>query len=261
MKILKFVLVTTILLMAFWSNAQDMPDIATDRPDQSESSSTIPKKTFQIESGFVFESDKANDMSYDNWQILTTLFRYGLFDGFELRLISSYSDVKMEFGRAEADSSISGLTPIILGFKAYITEQKGVLPEMSILGHFTLPNTGGDDFQIDRLDASFRLACGWSILDNLGAGLNLGATWDEESEIPVYFYSCVVGVTIVGPLNGFVEVYGDLQDESFPVHKFDAGLTYLIKHNFQLDASFGLGISDIAPDYFVNAGFAWRIPN
>jgi hypothetical protein len=40
----------------------------------------------------------------------------------------------------------------------------------------------------------------------------------------------------------------------------DAGLTYLIGNNFQLDFSAGQGITDNAPERFVAFGFSYRFP-
>ena len=68
----------------------DVPDLVTDRPDQTESSLTVPRKTFQIETGFVFEKFNYDQYEFENWGIATTLIRYGLLDNLELRLGSNY---------------------------------------------------------------------------------------------------------------------------------------------------------------------------
>jgi hypothetical protein len=40
----------------------------------------------------------------------------------------------------------------------------------------------------------------------------------------------------------------------------DAGIAYLVSQNFQLDISGGIGITDISPDFFLEIGFSWRLP-
>jgi hypothetical protein len=84
----------TILFILF-SSISFSQQIDTDRPDQTESSSIIPHKSFQIESGFLIEFDEMNT-SYGTTSntLPTTLFRYGLFDWLELRLVTEYSWTK-----------------------------------------------------------------------------------------------------------------------------------------------------------------------
>ena len=55
--------------------------ITTDRPDQTESPTTITLGNIQIESGIAIEKEQSN---------INTLFRYGMFNGVELRLNTNY---------------------------------------------------------------------------------------------------------------------------------------------------------------------------
>jgi hypothetical protein len=38
------------------------------------------------------------------------------------------------------------------------------------------------------------------------------------------------------------------------------GFTFLVNDDLQLDVSAGAGLNDAAPDFFVAAGVAWRLP-
>jgi hypothetical protein len=77
-----WVLLLTFTIISTGLFSQDLPDITTDRPDQSESSSTVPKKTLQIETGFVLQGDKTTTTDTRNLDFFNTLFRYGVFDYF-----------------------------------------------------------------------------------------------------------------------------------------------------------------------------------
>jgi len=59
-------------------------------------------------------------------------------------------------------------------------------------------------------------------------------------------------------LGSFAELYGFFPEHSDWDHRFDAGLTYLVNRNIQLDASGGFGITENAPDYFISAGVSFR---
>jgi hypothetical protein len=58
----------------------------------------------------------------------------------------------------------------------------------------------------------------------------------------------------------FVESYGLLNEASESEHLVDAGFTYALRPNFQLDISGGLGLNDAAIDNFISCGLSWRIP-
>jgi hypothetical protein len=79
----------------------------------------------------------------------------------------------------------------------------------------------------------------------------------------VFQYAANLGIGIMGNLGGFVELYGDagLSASKMPITAFDAGLTYLLFDNFQLDVSGGLGLSDAADDWIVGAGVSYRFPD
>jgi len=60
-------------------------ELITDRPDQTESSSTVPKRSLQIESGLLVGFAEGEDISLREILAPTTLFRYGVTKGFEIR--------------------------------------------------------------------------------------------------------------------------------------------------------------------------------
>ncbi|MGD9995159.1 MAG: hypothetical protein AB7S69_17805 [Salinivirgaceae bacterium] len=79
---MKQVILGLILAIAIIKlNAQS---IVTDRPDQTESSVIVPQKSFQIESGVLFENYESN--SFKRAVLPTALVRYGVNQYFELRL-------------------------------------------------------------------------------------------------------------------------------------------------------------------------------
>jgi len=67
-----------------------VPDLITDRPDQTESSSTVPKNSLQIETGVIYENFSNDNTEFQNLGLGTTLLRYGVWGNFELRLGSYY---------------------------------------------------------------------------------------------------------------------------------------------------------------------------
>lgn len=93
------------LLLFFVSTAifsQNQEPIQTDRPDQTETPALVPKGMFQVETGFSVQKNDANS----NTQTLpSTLWKYGVNDHFELRLITELTTEK------NINDKVSGFNP------------------------------------------------------------------------------------------------------------------------------------------------------
>ena len=75
-----------------------------------------------------------------------------------------------------------------------------------------------------------------------------------------FVYSIVLGMSISDRFGAFAELYGTSNNGDIPHTRADAGLTYLIRHNLQLDVSGGTGLDSGIKMYFVSFGLTWRIP-
>jgi hypothetical protein len=87
--------------------------IITDRPDQTESSSTVDQGSLQIESGLLLGFTEENRQRERQVLAPTTLFRYGISKAFELRVLSQYESLKDQRTSAIAD----GISDLEVGFK------------------------------------------------------------------------------------------------------------------------------------------------
>lgn len=259
---LKFFL--TIFILAGFTLitiAQDeVPELVTDRPDQTESSVTVPLKSLQIETGFVVENDETESVKQKSLVYNTTLLRYGLLERMELRLGLSYLSEKVEIKNTDTTNTISGYSPLYAGFKIYVTEEKGWIPEIAFLAGLQLPFTAHHDFRLVHSSANMRFAFSHTLSERFSLGYNLGVEWDNDDAVPNYYYSMVLGVAVSDKLSAFVEGFGYIPEGGDAEHLVDAGFTWLLFPNLQLDFSGGLGLNDKAIDNFISLGLSWRIP-
>jgi hypothetical protein len=236
------------------------PPLVTDRPDQTESAAIVPLHFLQIETGFILSNDET-DLSHDrSFTYNTTLLRYGLWDGFELRLGASFLGDNISNKNADYSQNYAGFSPLYAGFKVKVVEEEGVRPEIAFLSALVLPFTAGTDYKPSYTAATMRFAFSHTLSDRLSLGYNLGAEWDGETAIPGYFYSVSLGIGLVENLGMFVESFGTIPESGFAQHQIDAGFTYLLTPNFQADISGGIGLNDAAPDNFISFGLSYRIP-
>lgn len=231
------------------STAEKDP-IATDRPDQTETPSLVPKGMFQMENGFAFErtDDNANTIASPS-----SLLKFGVNDHFELRLIAEYITYQTDFGDK------SRLEPMLIGLKVKLSEEKGVLPKTSFIAHLSLPFLSTEKFGDEGYAPEFRFTMQHTISDKIGLGYNLGAEWDGETTEPTFIYTLTTAFSVSEKAGVFIEVYGFSPEKDKADHRFDGGFTYLLSNNFMLDVSGGAGITENAPDYFGSIGFSFRL--
>ena len=219
--------------------------IQTDRPDQTESTSITPKRNLQLESGFFYEK---KDTESRNISHPTLLIKYGVNKNLELR--AGTETVYQERN--------SGISPITLGFKAKLMEERKLMPSLAFLGQVTLNSLASKNFKTPYTAPSFRLLFNHTLSDKLNLGYNLGAEWNGVTPDVTGVYTVSTSYSFDEKLGMFAEFYGYLNKFEKADHRFDAGVTYLISNNFQVDTSAGIGISKISPDYFVSAGVSYR---
>jgi hypothetical protein len=229
--------------------AQEISPIATDRPDQTECPFIVPKGYFQAENGFFYEKTGANSQSM---AYPSVLWKYGLSDNFELRLITELVSEKT-FSQKKI-----GLIPITVGFKAKILEEKGWIPKTSFIGHLTVPKLASKEFSVNYYAPSFRFTMQHTLSDRFTLAYNLGAEWDGETPEPTFIYTLTTGFSITKKLGCYVESYGFSPQTQQPDHRLDGGFTYLISNNAMIDISGGLGLTANAPKYFASLGFSFR---
>jgi Putative MetA-pathway of phenol degradation len=243
-----FLIILTLITNEFL--AQEISSIQTDRPDQTETPSLTPKGMFQAETGFTFQKNDSNSKSFI---LPSTLWKYGINENFELRLITEFIVDK------NGNQTISGVNPVLVGCKIKIAEEKGVFPKTSFIGHISLPNMASSKLKSDFFAPEFRFVMQHTVSEKISFSYNLGAEWDGFTSEPSFIYTIASGYSISEKWGSYIELFGFAPQNNRANHNFDGGLTYLINDNFMLDLSSGVGITDNAPDYYLAFGFSFRI--
>lgn len=243
-------------------NAQNEgPEMVTDRPDQTESSDIVPKHALQVETGLLVENDANNLFSTQSFTYNTTLLRFGLLDNLELRAGLDYARETNTVNNTSISSTFSGISPLYTGFKVKVAEEKGWAPQVAFLGGLAFPFTANADRKTNNTAVGMRFAFSHTLSDRFSLGYNLGAEWDGDSPVPGYYYSAALGMGVTDKLGAFIESYGLVPESGGAEHLLDAGVTYLVLSNLQLDLSGGIGLSDAAIQNFISFGLSILIPS
>ena len=252
-----FLLLFTIMGYAQedYSRGERVP-LVTDRPDQTESSVTVPLHYLQLELGASFTKDQPAATAQQELSLGMPhlLVRYGLFERFELRLGVEHSLAMLTNLENQVISREFRLAPLLAGTKFKINDQRGWLPEMALLTHLSVPVT---QTNTQSVMPEMILAASHEVVPEIGLGYNLGMRW-EEQEAGMVFYAFVAGYGVTERTGLFVESFGQLS----PVFEtsLDGGVTYLVIPNLQLDLSGGMALTPGMPDFFVSAGITYRYP-
>lgn len=234
-------------------------EIITDRPDQSESPYIVTKNRIQIEAGVVSENDEP--VKDNKTSVLTApevLIRYGLADNIELRAGMSFLSSKYTYNSSSESSS--GLSPLSIGTKIKIFNEKKSLPQTSLILNVTLPFKEKSKFQSDYIGCEFKFTMQNTLSKRFNLTYNLGGQFGEGFPGAIGIYTISLGANIIKNLSAFAELYGFTLQKNSPDHRADFGITYVVIQNIQADLSFGLGISKKSPDYFIGGGVSVRLP-
>ena len=237
------------IILGLFVIAQSNAQIITDRPDQTESSKVVGLGNLQIESGLLlgFEGDK--EISSRQMLLPTNLFRYGITNNIELRLLSQYETQKI------ADKSLQGISDLQIGTKIQLLSGNNRNTEIAFLSHLILP-TGTQELSADSYGIINKISISHSITENIGIGYNLGYDNFDQGNGNLT-YSVALGISVNDKVGVYIEPYGQLEDMNDYVSNFDAGFTYLANKDLQFDFSFGTGINQKMN--YLSVGCSWLL--
>lgn len=224
------------VLCATPARAQEEP-LVTDRPDFTESTSTVAPRRVQAEAGYTFQREG----STDSHTLGELLLRIGLHPRAELRVgLSSYDIIDAPEG------TTTGLEDASLGAKLALLRRgqatPALVPEVSVIVATSLP-TGADALSSGGFDPEAKLALGWDVGDRAGVAANLNYTsisggTGRQGELAG---SVSLGMSLVERLDAFTEYYAFFPTSGAEenAHHVNGGVTFQLTPNFQLDARLG----------------------
>jgi hypothetical protein len=238
---------TYTLLLFFAIGTLSAQKIITDRPDQTESSSTIPIKSLQIEAGALFQrSSGIQANAYPS-----VLWRYGVTENFELRLLTQFETNKI----LNSSLKSNGISDLQIGTKIQIFKREKVNTEIAFLSHLIIP-TAKKELTNNTVGVINKLSISHAISEKIGLGYNVGYDYFGAGRGNLT-YSVALGFSLSNKVGFYIEPYGEFTEFKDHLASFDTGFTYLLKDNLQLDISYGTGLN-YNMNYF-STGFSWNI--
>lgn len=246
-----------------------MRDLSTDRPDQTESAYTVDAGHFQLEMDFLnytHDRDTARgaDVRTRAWVVAPMNLKLGLLNRADLQLmIDPQVRVKIEDRVAGIREDASGFGDITTRLKVNLWGNDGGKTALALMPFVKWP-LSASSVRNGKTEGglivplAIELAEGWSMglmteLDLVRNAANTG--YDRE-----WVNSITVGRDLsekVGCYLEFFTVTGSARGFKWQ-GQVDIGFTYALKANVQLDAGCNFGVTKSAPDYQPFVGVAYR---
>lgn len=245
------------------SGVEEVPEMATDRPDFTESAVVVPLRALQVETGLSWER-ALGDLS--TFTAPEALVRYSPAPRTELRFeVPNYARAEVPDDRAwdPAGGSRDPLTKSGFGDPAFGAKlQMGPIGavDAAVIVMASVP-WAETEFTTDGLNPEVALTASRGIGARFSLGAQGTAAWvGEASERErVLGGTVVAGAALTPAWGAFLEIAVESEENAEAATLLHHGYTRALGDNLQLDLHGGIGLSDRAPDHFVGAGFSARL--
>lgn len=243
-----------------------MRDMATDRPDKTESPYTVDAGHYQVEMSFIdYTYDHQNtddsDARVDNFSIIPMNLKAGLLNNADIQFI--FDPVLIE--RSEVDGELerkNGFGDIQTRVKVNLWGNDNGPTALAVMPFVKFP-TNTDDLGNDAVEGGIIVPLAVSLPADWSMGIMTEFDFNRNSEkdyYTEYVNTITLGHSIIGNLNGYVEFFSSFNDEDDSpwVGTVDAGLTYAVSNNIQLDGGVNIGVTQSADDFNPFMGISIR---
>jgi len=230
------------------------------RPGQADPPTVLAPGVAQIEGGFTFERETEGNPDTDTLTVPQLELRLGVHERFELQL---FAEGFVQEWR-DSDKNHTGVSDLEIDTRVRLWEQEGWRPATAVEFGLSFP-TGSGFATSDGFDPEGEILYAWDFAErwNLTGNFDFASETQGEDDSSRHFVfrpELALGLSISERLGTFVEYYGVIEEDAANQHSVDGGFTFLVNDDLQLDVSAGAGLNDAAPDFFVAAGVAWRLP-
>jgi Putative MetA-pathway of phenol degradation len=224
-------------------------EIATDRPDVTNSSIVVPVGSFQSENGVNFRGQ-------DGGQIVdgtNTRWRLGIAPCLEILM-----DLPTYSGTVRGPGS-SGFTDVAPAIKWQVSPVPGKI-DLSLVARVALP-TGAVNIAGPGAQPYLQMPWSWELHDGWGVSGMLTEFFRPSDintpRITETTFSIEKKLTEKASL--FVEYVGDYPENAGPSQLLNSGGLYRLSPTQQVDFHVAFGLNRNAPSYIVGVGYSFRI--
>jgi Putative MetA-pathway of phenol degradation len=240
-------------------------EMATDRPDKTESAYSVDAGHYQIEIDLLsYTYDRSDAETLEAWAIAPINLKVGVLNNVDLQIIAeSYNIQRTKDRSSNSSTRLSGFGDLLLRCKTNLWGNDGGPTALSIMPFVKLP-TNQNGLGNRAVEGGVIFPFAMELPADWGFGTQAEVDCIQDSGSSDYHGEFINTVTvshdIVGKLGGYVELFSNVSTESDAkwIATFDFGFTYAITRDIQLDAGMNVGLTDAADDLNPFIGLSMR---
>jgi hypothetical protein len=241
-------------------------ELTTDRPDQTESPHPVDAGHFQVELDFfklTYDRHSPDGVHTEAWNLAPVNLKVGLLNNVDLQIVlDDYVNVRTRDPIARTTARVSGFGDITTRLKINLWGNDGGPTAFGLMPFVKLP-LDSSSLRNGKTEGGLivplavALPAGW----NMGLMTEVDFVSDDAGGYDTEWVNSVtLSHKIVGSLDGYVEFFtvtGNAPGFDWQ-GQVDVGVTYGLTDNIQLDCGCNFGVTKSAPDYEPFAGFSIR---
>jgi hypothetical protein len=238
-------------------------EMSTDRPDKTESAYTVDAGRWQIETDLVaYTRDRESRVTTEVLDVVPFNLKFGLTHDMDVQFVyGSLSRVRIIGSEADETGSESGGGDLTIRVKRNLWGNDGGRTALALMPFVKLPVNS-----LASLNSEVEGGLIVPLAIDLGHGAGLGLMTEvdvvrgDRGYEPVFINSATVSFDLNDKLGVYTEIYTERGSgrDAATVVTFDAGVTYAVTGNLQLDAGVNLGVTKAADDMQLFAGLSQR---
>ncbi|MGH7132994.1 MAG: transporter [Phycisphaerales bacterium] len=244
-----------------------MREMSTDRPDTTESPYTVDAGHIQIEMSVVdFGYDYANDASETRraFAVAPMLLKVGLLNNVDLQIgIDPYTWEKTTDRTTNVSGTAQGFGDTVARLKVNLWGNDGGETALAIMPFVKFP-TADSDLGNGDVEGGIIVPLAIALPDEFSLGLmaefDFNRSAADDRHVVDFVHTITIGRGLIGELGGYIEFAGFANlngDERYRGY-FDAGLTYGLTADIQLDTGIRAGLTESADDFGLFVGISMR---
>jgi Putative MetA-pathway of phenol degradation len=240
-------------------------EMATDRPDKTESAYSVDAGHYQIEMDLLtYTYDRSENETVKAWAIAPINLKVGILNHVDLQIIAESYNVERTNDRAANSSNrVSGFGDLLLRCKTNLWGNDGGPSALAVMPFVKIP-TNQRDLGNRALEGGIIFPFAMDLPADWGFGAQAEVDQLQDSNSSDYHQEFINAVTvshdIAGKLGGYVELFSNVSTERGAkwIATFDFGFTYAVTRDIQLDAGMNIGLTSAADDLNPFIGLSMR---
>lgn len=239
--------------------ASAVRELATDRPDATESPVTVDKGMYQVEMSFVsYTRNKSAGTTTESYSIAESNVKYGVSDKTDLQLVfTPYISESTKTGGVK--TTAADASDLTVRVKYNLWGNDGGDTALALMPNIKIPTS--TDVSNGEWEGGVILPFGMAGGENWSLGLQAeisrvadtdsgGHDWD-------FSHTAVLGLDVTERAGIYLEYLGVAGDHAYQPF-FSGGMTYGINERTQLDAGTMIGLTEAAEDLTVFTGISFK---